>query len=122
MRKATVMLTAGLLMAGCSDDPTGPDGAAPTLPAVESMTFDFDHFTSGGSPAAGIERQSTPGLHWAAAALSVGVANIAVAVHLAVPVATWRAATQQAPARPPRCTGTSRRCRAGSSRRTTTVG
>ena len=97
MRKATLMLAAGLLTAGCGDDPTGPEGAAPTLPPVESMTFDLDQFTSGGSPAAGVERQSTAGVHWAAAALSVAVANVAVVVHLAVPVATWRAAIQQTP-------------------------
>lgn len=92
-----VSVVTALVVVGCSDDPAGPEGAAPTLPSVESMTFDFEHFTGGGAPAATVERQTTPGLHWAAAALGVGLANAAVVVHLAVPVATWRAAAAQTP-------------------------
>lgn len=92
-RTALVVVAAALAACG---DTTGPEGQPPQLPDVESLTMDIDHFTQGGTPAQ-LAPQAVAGLNWAAAALSVGVANLAVVVHLAVPVATWKAATAQAP-------------------------
>ena len=87
-------------LAACESDPTAPAGTAPELPAVETMTFDFDFFDQGAavSTPAGMARQQGAGLNWGAGALTVGVANLSVVVHLFVPVATWRAAALHTPA------------------------
>lgn len=93
----TSTLAVCVLFAACGDA-TGPEneGDPPVLPEVESLLFDLDFF-SGAPAATEIAQQVGPGLNWAAAALSVGVANLAVVIHMAVPVATWRAATLRAP-------------------------
>lgn len=93
----TSLLAMGVLFAACGDT-TGPDGAGdpPVLPEVESLLFDLDFFSGSAAPA-GPARQAGPGSNWAAGALSVGVANLAVVIHMAVPVATWRAATLRVP-------------------------
>lgn len=86
------------VIAACESDPTTPADTAPELPSAESMTFDFDFFDQGAavtsSPGAA-NQVANP--NWGAAALTVGFANLAVVVHLAVPVATWRAAASHAP-------------------------
>ncbi|MBT8335814.1 MAG: hypothetical protein KJO11_04355 [Gemmatimonadetes bacterium] len=93
-------LVALVSVAAC-DDPTAPDDTPPELPAAETMTFDFDFFDQGASigsvAPAGPARQASAGPHWGAAALTVGLANVSVVVHLFVPVATWRAAASHSP-------------------------
>jgi len=60
------------------------------------MEFDLSFFDA--PPAATASSPArVAGTHWAAAALSVGVANLAVVVHTAIPLATWRAARAQVP-------------------------
>jgi hypothetical protein len=59
------------------------------------MQVDLSFFSQpGGSP---VVQSSMVGLNWTAAALRVGVANLAVSLVLAVPVATWAAAGSQTP-------------------------
>lgn len=97
--RASSRWTALLVVAalGACDDSTGlGEGDPPVLPDVESMTFDFDFFAEGGAGAAAAPAR-VAGVNWAAAALSVSVANLAVVLHTAVPVATWTAARAQQP-------------------------
>ena len=97
LRAGALVAIVGL--AACSD-PTAPEGSAPDLPPAETLTFDFDFFDRGATAAPipeGVARQSGAGLNWGAGALTVGLANLSVVVHLAVPVATWRAAASHAP-------------------------
>lgn len=93
----TSLLAMAVLFAACGDT-TGPEGAGnpPVLPEVESLLFDLDFFSSSAAPTE-IARQVGPGSNWAAGALTVGVANLAVVIHMAVPVATWRAVTNRVP-------------------------
>ncbi|MGE0159909.1 MAG: hypothetical protein AB7T31_10910 [Gemmatimonadales bacterium] len=93
----TSAIVLGLVVAGCSDDGTDIDATAPTLPAAESMEMDLSFFESGGSPAPGRAPSAVAGANWFAAAASVAVANLAVVVHTAIPLATWRAAAAQQP-------------------------
>ncbi len=97
--RATTLLTL-FTVVGC-DDPAAPADEAPELPPAESMIFDFGFFDGGGAARIatpdGISRQGGAGLNWAAGALSVGLANLSVVAHLAVPVTTWRAAAAHAP-------------------------
>jgi hypothetical protein len=97
IRRGALVALVGLV-AAC-DNPTTPTENAPELPPVETMTFDLDFFTQGAaaSTPAGPAKQAGAGLNWGAGALTVGVANLSVVVHLAVPVATWRAAASHAP-------------------------
>lgn len=88
-------------VAACSDS-TAPTDSPPELPPIETMSFDFDFFSQGAgiAPATtpeAIASQSGAGQNWGAGALSVGLANLSVAVHLFVPVATWRAAASHPP-------------------------
>jgi hypothetical protein len=84
----------GLALAGCSD---GTDvGTPPVLPPAESMEFDLSFFDSGPGPVAA-RAAGVAGVNWFAAAASVAVANLAVVIHTAIPVATWRAAVSQQP-------------------------
>lgn len=92
----TSTLLLSLTFAACSEA-IGDGGTPPTLPAAESMEFDLGFFggTPGSAPAATPSRVA--GTNWTAAALSVAVANLAVVIHTAIPIATWRAAVAQTP-------------------------
>lgn len=104
IRKGALLALLGVV-AACDSDPTAPADTAPELPPVETMTFDFDFFDQGGAAAtaagvstpAGMARQAGAGENWGAGALTVGLANLSVVVHMLVPVATWRAAASHAP-------------------------
>lgn len=96
VRPLAFTIVFGLLIAGCSEG-TGPGGSPPVLPAPESMEFDLSFF-GGGSPSATASGPSrVAGVNWVAAAASVAAANLAVVVHTAIPLATWRAAAAQRP-------------------------
>ncbi len=86
----------GLSVAGCSE--ATDVGTPPVLPEAESMEFDLTFFDSGSPSAASPSGPSrVAGVNWFTAAASVGVANLAVAIHTAIPLATWRAAVAQQP-------------------------
>lgn len=85
-----------LLTAACGDG-TGVEGDPPVLPAAESMELDLSFFDNGASPAPSAAPSQAAGLNWFAAAASVAVANVAVVIHTAIPLATWRAALAQDP-------------------------
>jgi hypothetical protein len=93
----TLTILLGLVAAGCGDDTTGTGDTPPTLPAAESMEFDLSFFEGGGSPAPSRGPSAVAGANWFAAAAGVGVANLAVVIHTAIPLATWRAAVAQQP-------------------------
>jgi hypothetical protein len=86
----------GLIVVGCSDATTSGD-TPPTLPPSESMEFDFSFFDDGASPAPARAPSAAAGVNWFAAAASVAAANLAVVIHTAIPLATWRAAAAQQP-------------------------
>ena len=86
----------GLSVAGCSDG-TSVGGTPPVLPAAESMEFDLTFFDSGSPSAAATAPSRVAGVNWFAAATSVAAANLAVVIHTAIPLATWRAALAQQP-------------------------
>lgn len=92
--KSTLLVA--LIGSGCSDTIIDGD-APPVLPAAESMEFDFSSFDGTPSSAAARAPARVAGTNWAAAALSVTVANLAVVIHTAIPLATWRAAIAQQP-------------------------
>jgi hypothetical protein len=86
----------GLVVAGCNSG-TDLGGTPPALPAAESMEFDFSFFDSGAGPAPQRAPSAVAGTNWITAAASVAIANLAVVVHTAIPLATWRAATARNP-------------------------
>jgi hypothetical protein len=98
MRKALILASTvlPLTFAGCSEG-TGPGGTPPVLPEDASMEFDLSFFTGTPSVAAPAGPAQVAGVNWITAAASVGVANLAVVVHTAIPLATWRAARAQVP-------------------------
>lgn len=85
----------GLIFAACSD--ATDVGTPPVLPEAESMEFDLDFFASGPSSAAAAAPSRVAEANWFAAATSVAAANLAVVIHTAVPLITWRAARAQQP-------------------------
>jgi hypothetical protein len=91
---STVLFT--LIVAGCSEG-TGPGGTPPGLPEDASMEFDLSFFTGTPSVAAPAGPALVAGTNWTAAALAVTVAKLAVVVHTAIPLATWRVARAQVP-------------------------
>lgn len=93
-RAFTILL--GLAVAGCSETTSSGD-TPPTLPAAESMEIDLSFFADGASPEPAQAPSAVAGANWITAAASVAVANLAVVIHTAIPLATWRAAVAQQP-------------------------
>jgi hypothetical protein len=92
--ESALLLT--LAVAGCSDSTSVNLGGAPTLPAAESMDIDLTFFSSP-SPGPAAAPAQVAGTNFAAAAVRVAAANLAVVVHTAIPLATWKAARAQTP-------------------------
>jgi len=89
------LLLVPVLLSACKDSTEPDNGSPPDLPPVASMRVDLSVFAQpGGAPRA---ESGMVGLNWSAAALRVGVANLAVSLVLAVPVATWAAAGSETP-------------------------
>lgn len=90
-----------LMLAGCGDDNPVESESPPELPPQSSMIMDFNDFQDGNEaplhPDGITTAQSR--LHWGRSALLVGVWNIVLTVTLAVPVASFVAAFQNAPVR-----------------------
>jgi hypothetical protein len=61
------------------------------------MEMDLSFFAGGANPTAPRAPSAVAGVNWFAAAASVAVANLAVVIHTAIPLATWRAAVAQQP-------------------------
>jgi hypothetical protein len=95
VRWVGVLALVPVLLSACKDSAEPDAGTPPDLPPVASMQMDLSFFSQpGGSP---VVQSSMVGMNWTAAALRVGVANLAVSLVLAVPVATWAAAGSQTP-------------------------
>jgi len=79
----------------CDSTGAGPEapGAPPELPPASSMAVDFSLFGSGGGADVGFETR----LHFTTAAVSVGLAQLATVLHLAVPTAVFAAAANNTP-------------------------
>lgn len=92
----TSTILCALMVSGCSEGITDGD-TPPVLPAPESMEFDLVFFTGAPSSAAAIAPAAVAGTNWTTAALAVTVAHLAVVIHTAIPLATWRAAIAQQP-------------------------
>jgi hypothetical protein len=90
-----VLVLLPALLSACKDSTEPDNGTPPVLPPVASMQVDLSFFAQAGGAAE--VASGAVGLNWAAAALRVGVANLAVSLVLAVPAATWAAAGSQTP-------------------------
>lgn len=92
---AAVALLALIPVLGCGDDPAGSPGEPPPLPPAGSMRADmslFDQATDQTAP-----RRIPVGLHFLTAAAVVTVARVATVAVMAVPVATFAAASSNDP-------------------------
>lgn len=96
-RNRSAFLLLALTLAAC-DTGLDPDATAPPeLPAVESMSADFDFFEESLANSANAPEASAPGSYWFAAALSVTAANLSVAIHSIVPRTVLASALSQTP-------------------------
>ncbi len=98
MRTIRILASTALLalvVAACSE--ATDVGTPPALPQAESMEFDFGFFDSSPAAVAASDPSRAAEANWFAAAAGVAVANLAVVIHTAIPVATWRAALAQQP-------------------------
>ncbi len=88
-------MASALTLAACNDGSGPNESVPPALPSVASMDADLGLFTTEGSALQAVS--PTPGSNFVAAALSVTVARLWTGAVLAVPVATWAAATSATP-------------------------
>lgn len=79
---------------GCKKDKGNP----PALPPAESMLIDFSDFISNSKTASSdFENKGTENLNWGTAAFIVGTWRTIMVVTLAIPVASFKVATDQDP-------------------------
>lgn len=98
LRAPLAALTALLIATGCNDA-NAPEGEAPVLPPQSTFVIPFDNFTATPLAAAPMApTEMAAGTYWNRSALVVGFWNVALTVHLAVPVASFVAAVHQTPA------------------------
>jgi hypothetical protein len=88
-----IMMITGFL-SGCKKE-----GAPPTLPPAESMQMDFSNFNSTSkSSEAAFYNKGVDDTYWQAAVFIVGTWRLIIASTLAIPVASFKVASDQDPA------------------------
>ena len=96
LRSMTLALTVPLgILAACNNSSESNPAEAPTLPSANSMRADFSLFDQ--APVSNTAAATIGGSNFLAAAFSVTVANAVTTLVMAVPVATFAAATSQDP-------------------------
>jgi len=95
-KPVALVLLAALATAGCGDDPATPDGP-PVLPPVDSLQADLSLFEGAAAADAEAAASSAVGSHFLSAVVAVGIARIATVAVMALPVATFAAATSVEP-------------------------
>jgi hypothetical protein len=86
LRPATALvIMAHLFLVNCDKNPSESNKTPPVMPPPESMMLDLSAFLPGGEA---ISKESAPETqqHFGVAAVTAGLVNLSVAVHLAVPV------------------------------------
>lgn len=94
-------LALALMMIGCSENKPTESESPPELPPQSSFIMDFNDFQDNNAVALYPDGPSRAlsHLHWGRSALLVGVWDLVLTVTLAVPVASFVAAFQNAPVR-----------------------
>jgi hypothetical protein len=85
-------------LTACEKNPTDSKSQKPDLPPPSSMAVDLNVFNNAAGLANTGADQTTVGLNFIAARLTVGAINLAVLAHTSVPVLTFAAALSQPPA------------------------
>jgi hypothetical protein len=86
-----------LWLVACEKNPTDSKSPKPDLPPQSSMAVDLNVFNSAAGLSNAGADQTTAGLNFVAARLTVGAINLAVFTHMSVPVVTFAAAISQQP-------------------------
>jgi len=92
-----ILLTACFLIMSCTETPVENEETPPVMPSAETMTIDLSLFGNSGAQSAAKAGIPESKLNFGAAALTLSVVNITLALHLAIPVVLWGTALSQDP-------------------------
>ncbi|MBN2029509.1 hypothetical protein JW824_04625 [bacterium] len=94
---AAGLIIVHLLLVACDKKSTNPkEEKPPSMPPAESMRIDLSVFSGGGNQSAGKISSPQSQLHFGTAVVTLGLVNLSVVLHLAVPAAIFvQALTEQ---------------------------
>jgi len=91
------LILSHLLLVTCDKNSTNTEDTPPVMPPQESMMVDLSAFSAGGNQSLTKTADPQTQVHFATAAFTLGLVNLAVAVHLAVPVYIFSRALLEKP-------------------------